>query len=90
VSGEWGVGSGEWGVGSRLYSPPLEGCQAQPDGVVLTGEVWFCVAPTTPPLRGTPPEEGNKDHSALYLAPPQAGEGPEALKPLNYNKTHFG
>jgi hypothetical protein len=40
------------------HSPHLEGCQAQPDGVVLTGG-GFVVAPTTPPLRGTPPEEGN-------------------------------
>jgi len=33
------------------HSPPLEGWQAQPDGVVALE--------TTPPLRGTPPQEGN-------------------------------
>ncbi|EIJ34490.1 type I restriction endonuclease subunit R [Thiothrix nivea] len=55
-----------------LDSPPLEGWQAKPDGVV-TG-----VGETTPPLRGTPPQEGNwADFRPLNIAcvfsPPAEG-----------------
>ncbi len=39
-------------ISALFNSPPLEGWQAQPDGVVSYGQ-------TTPRLRRTPPTEGN-------------------------------
>ena len=48
----------------RLNSPPLEGWQAKPDGVVVVKKYKSKILKHHPALAGTPPEEGNTNQNS--------------------------